>query len=103
MNEIFDRLSFLIIKELEKRNMSCVIFAELCSISRNEMSHILNRKVKDIKLSTIYKICDNSCITIFDIFGLTDIESNIFEKKLKTSYLTDGINKYYFLIHNQTK
>lgn len=103
MNEILDRLSILIIQELEKRNISCVVFAELCGISRNEMSHILNRRVKDIKLSTIYKICDNSCITIFDIFGVTDTEYDIFDKKLKKFYLTDGIKKYYFSMYNEIR
>lgn len=56
--------------ELDKNNCSCICFAELCGISRNEMSNIINRKKNDIKLSTILKICESSDINADDVFGV---------------------------------
>lgn len=68
MNEILNRLADLIIAELDKRNISCLVFSELCGIAKNQIGEIVNRQKKDIKLSTIVKICENSDIQIEDIF-----------------------------------
>ncbi len=68
MKDYLNRLADLILVEIEKRGCSCICFADLCGISRNEMGKIVNRKKTDIKLSTILKICENSDIDIKDIF-----------------------------------
>lgn len=68
MEEYLKRLSDLILMEIGKKNQSCVCFAELCGISRNEMSAIINQKKKDLRLSTIFSICENSDIKMEDIF-----------------------------------
>ena len=68
MDKYLKRLSELILIEIGRKNQSCVCFAELCGISRNEMSEIINQKKKDIRLSTIYNICENSDIRLEDIF-----------------------------------
>ena len=54
--------------ELYGRNISCTLFSELCGIAKNQIGEIVNRQKKDIKLSTIVKICENSDIQIEDIF-----------------------------------
>lgn len=68
MENYLNRLADLILKEIEKRGCSCICFADLCGISRNEMGRIVNRKKTDIKLSTILKICENSEISVENIF-----------------------------------
>lgn len=68
MNEILNRLADLILCELERRNISCLAFGELCGLSKNQIGYIVNRNKTDIKLSTIVKICENSNIQIEHIF-----------------------------------
>lgn len=68
MEKILRKLSVLIIREMQKKNQSCLQFAELCGIDRNVMGNIVNQKKNDVKLSTIYKICENSAIRIENIF-----------------------------------
>ena len=68
MEEYLRRLSDLILMEIGRKNQSCVCFAELCGISRNEMSDIINQKKKDLRLSTIFRICENSDIKLEDVF-----------------------------------
>lgn len=65
--ELLRKLADLILLEMGKRNQTCICFAELCGISRNELSAIINRKKTGITLSTICKICENSNIKV-DIF-----------------------------------
>lgn len=68
MEECLKRLSELILLEMERRNLSGIHFADLCGISRNELNYIINRKKRDIKLSTIFQIVENSNIKIEHIF-----------------------------------
>lgn len=64
MEKYLKILSDEILKEMGRKNQSCIVFAELCGISRNEMSYIINRRKKDLRLSTVVKICENSDITL---------------------------------------
>lgn len=82
--EELNRLSELVLKELGERNCSGVFFADICDISRNELNAIVNKKKKDIKLSTIKKICENSSITYADIF---DAHSEM-DNKQKDDFMT---------------
>lgn len=94
MEKYLNRLADLILEELGNRNCSCVCFADLCGISRNEMSNIINRKKNDIKLSTILKICENSNIKADDVFNVNfDVQKDIeviVKIKGKTLYLSEN-------------
>lgn len=68
MDEILERFSVLILREMEKNNQSCLQFSELCGVGRNIVSNIINGKKKDVKLSTIISICENSDIKLEDVF-----------------------------------
>lgn len=63
--------------KLEKKNYSYIQFADICKISRNEISAIVSRKKKDIKLSTFVKICENLDISYSDIFDSGEMPSSI--------------------------
>lgn len=71
MKEIMERLAILILNEMEKRNQSCLCFSELCGVGKDVVGGIINRKKKDVKLSTIAKICAYSDIRFEDIFSIT--------------------------------
>ena len=92
MEEYLKRLSDLILMEIGKKNQSCVCFAELCGISRNEMSAIINQKKKDLRLSTIYNICENSDIRLEDIFTAK-------KRKPRETYLVIEGQKYLVELH----
>ncbi len=68
MDEIMNRLADLILKEIGKRDCSYAYFADICGISVSEIYYIINRKISDIRLSTLIKICNNSGILIIDVF-----------------------------------
>jgi len=68
MKKILDRLAELVNFEIRKKNETILSFSVKCEISYNEMRKICNRKAKDVKISTIHKICENSDITMVDIF-----------------------------------
>lgn len=68
MEKFLNKLADLIILELDKRNISCVAFGELCGLSKNQIGEIANRQKRDVRLSTILKICENSDIRIENIF-----------------------------------
>lgn len=92
--KILEKLCVEILKELERTNKSYTVFADLCGISRNLMGSIVNRKKTDIKLSTIVKICENSSISLIDIFLFDEeMETEMFLKYLNKFYLTDGKEK----------
>ncbi|MCM1325253.1 MAG: helix-turn-helix transcriptional regulator [Bacteroidales bacterium] len=96
MEKYLNRLADLVLEEIGNRNCSCVCFADLCGISRNEMSNIVNRKKNDIKLSTILKICENSQINEDDVFGVNfdvqkDIEVIVRVKGKSHRFLKDGM------------
>ncbi len=78
-----NRLADLILVEIGKRGCSCICFVDLCGISRNKMGKIVNRKKTDIKLSIILKICENSEISIEDVFGISDFKLSDVEVVLR--------------------
>ena len=99
MEECLKRLSELILYEMGRKNQSCICFAELCGLSRNELSYIINRKKKDLRLSTIFRIIENSDIKIEDIFceSKTKKDQELFDKILRSHYFTDGRDRYYLI------
>lgn len=86
MEKFMNRLADLILLEVQKRNCSISYFADICDISKKEMGNITNRKKKDIYVSTILKICENSEIRISDIFEIECQNAADIEK----FWLTDG-------------
>lgn len=90
MEGILNRLADLILAEINKKDCSITCFAELCGIPRNEMGLIVNRKKKDVRLSVIWNICENSEIRISDVFGIECAEEFDIEKFV----LTNGREKY---------
>ena len=90
MDEILNRLSQLILTEMERNNQSCVQFSELCGVGRNIVGDIINGKKKDVKLSTIMSICENSNICLSDIFSDTG-RDKITDNNL---FLLSGVTKY---------
>ena len=65
-----NRLADLILLEMVKKDCSMTCFAELCGIPRHEMGLIVNKKKKDVRLSVIWNICENSEIRISDVFEI---------------------------------
>lgn len=90
MNEFMNRLADLILIEIQKRNCSIACFADICGISKNEVGNITTRKKKDIYVSTLLKICENSDIKFSDVFEVNCSE----ELKIENFILTDGKEKY---------
>lgn len=93
MEKILEKLADLIILETEQLGCTYSFFADVCNISRNEIGNIVRRKRKDIKLSTILKICKHSNITFPDIFDYSD--KDVFEKMIKDFCFTSGNDTYY--------
>jgi DNA-binding Xre family transcriptional regulator len=90
MEEILNRLADLILLEMVKKDCSMTCFAELCGIPRNEMGLIVNKKKKDVRLSVIWNICENSDIGFSDIFQIECAE----EFNIENFILTNGKEKY---------
>lgn len=90
MEGILNRLVDLILEEMGKKKCSIRCFAELCSVRPEEMRLIVNRQKKDVRLSVIWKICENSDIRISDIFEVKCAE----EFCLENYVLTNGHDKY---------
>lgn len=87
MKKYFERLSELILMEVNRRNCTFTYFADICEISRDELRHIIDCKKDDVKLSTIKKICDNSEFDIEDVF-----EPRTFEDYISTIIIEkDGV------------
>ena len=61
-------MSELVNSEIDKRHETILSFSVKCEISYNEMRKICNGTINDIRISTIHKICENSDITMVDIF-----------------------------------
>lgn len=85
-----NRLADLILLEIQKRNCSISYFADICGISKNEVGNITTRKKKDIYVSTLLKICENSDIKFSDVF---EIECSK-EFSIENYILTNGKEKY---------
>lgn len=87
MKKYFERLSELILMEVNRRNCTFTYFADICEISRDELRHIITCQKNDIRLSTLKKICDNSEFDIEDIF-----EPRTFEDYISTIIVEkDGV------------
>lgn len=90
MEGILNRLSDLILKEIEKRKCSIKCFAELCGVRQEEMRLLVNKQKNDVRLSIMWKICENSEIRLSDIFEIECSE----EFNLENYILTNGKEKY---------
>ena len=90
MEEIMERLAILILHEMEKNNQSCLRFSELCGVGKDVVGGIINRKKKDVKLSTIINICENSDIKLEDIFSDTNKENDVIKKINNSYFFMDG-------------
>lgn len=91
MEGILNRLADLILEEMGKTGQSAKCFAELCGVNRNTLGDVINRKGKDVKLSFIWNICENSEIQISDVFEIECAEEFDIEKFV----LTNGKSSYY--------
>lgn len=92
MEGILNRLADLILGEMEKTGRSATCFAELCGVNRNTLGDIINRKGKDVKLSFVWNICENSEIRISDVFEIEcakefDIENYVLTNGKETYFL----------------
>lgn len=96
--DVMEKLSDLILLEIGEKKCTVSSFAINCGISKSEMDKIINKKLNDIKVSTILKIIDNSQICYNDIFE-ADKTDNIAEKDyIESSFvLTDNKTKYHLI------
>lgn len=94
MEKFFENLSNLIYAEMNRMNCTQIYFADRCGINRNELSNILNLRIKNITVKTIFKICNNTNISIENVFL---IGNNFFDKELKDYILTNGKEQYHFV------
>lgn len=78
----------LVIAEIGRMNCNYTYFADVCGLSRREIGNIVSRKTKDVNVSTIIKICENTNITISDIFGCSNDE--IFRSMIKRFSFGNG-------------
>lgn len=85
-----NRLADLILVEMERTRRSATRFAELCGVNRNTLNDVINRKRKDVGLSFIWNICENSDIGFSDIFEIECAE----EFDLENYIITNGKEKY---------
>lgn len=85
-----NRLADLILMDMEKRQCSATYFADACGVSKNEIGNITRRKKKDMNISTLLKICENSGISVEDVFGIECSEEFVMENFV----LTNGHEKY---------
>lgn len=90
MEEILNRLAELILEEMDRKGCSAKCFAELCGVNRDELGRIINRKKKDVRLSVVWNICENSEIRFSDIFEIECSE----EFNIENFVLTNGLDKY---------
>lgn len=92
MEGILNRLANLILEEMERTGRSAKCFADLCGVNRNTLGDVINRKGKDVKLSFIWNICENSDIRISDVFEIEcakefDIENYVLTNGKETYFL----------------
>lgn len=90
MEGILNRLSDLILEEMKKRKCSIKCFAELCGVRQEEMRLLVNKQKNDVRLSIMWKICENSDIGFSDIFDIECAE----EFNPENYILTNGKEKY---------
>lgn len=90
MEGVLNRLADLVLAEMRKRKCSIKCFAELCGVRQEEMRLLVNKQKNDVRLSIMWKICENSGIRFSDIF---EIEcSNEFD--IENYVLTNGKESY---------
>ena len=85
-----NRIAELLLAEMERKNCSAKCFAELCGVNRDELGRIIKRQKRDVRLSVIWKICENSEIRFSDIFEIECSE----EFYIDNYILTNGKEKY---------
>ncbi len=90
MEGILNRLAELILEEMDRKGCSAKCFAELCGVNRDELGRIINRQKKDVRLSVIWNICENSNIKISEVFEIECAEEFDLEKYI----LTNGHEEY---------
>lgn len=93
MKEFMTRFSNLILLEMERRKCSATYFADICGVSRNEIGAIISKKKRDLKMSTVIKICRGAGLCPADIFS--DSKDVPFETALRQYRLTNGKNEYF--------
>lgn len=90
MEGILNRFADLILEEMERKGCSAKCFAELCGVNRDELGRIINRQKKDVRLSVVWNICENSEIRFSDIFEIECAE----EFDIENYVLTNGKESY---------
>lgn len=90
MTYISKNLMKLVNSEMERKNFSMRSFAVRCGLSYDEIRKISIGSIAEPRPSTIINICENSDITIYEVFGYTDNDK--LEKENIT--LTIGANCY---------
>lgn len=92
IDNFMNNLAELISNEIGKKNLTYSAFADLCGLHRNEISNIISRRKKDILISTIFKICENSEISEEHLFGY-NIENQVKEEIMHSTFII-GKNRY---------
>lgn len=97
MEKYMKNLSDLILKKMEEENYTIAKFADICDVSERQISDIKNRRVKNIELKTLVKICESHGISYVDVFGCkADLEN---QKRILSSFvLTNGNDNYVLLM-----
>lgn len=93
VEDFLKNLADLILAEINRLGCTYLEFANICELSESEIGRILGHRKKDICVSTLLKICENTSITILDLFQCRD--SEVLDRMLGEFYLTDGNKKYY--------
>lgn len=62
------RLADSILRKIDTKGCSQECFSGLCGLSRKEIGNIVQRRKKDVNVSTVLKIVENSNITYKDLF-----------------------------------
>lgn len=75
LDEVLDRLRACVNREICEKHYTIKGFSVRCGVSYEEMRLIVNGRLKDVRLSTIFQICENSEIQIIDIFYENEVES----------------------------
>lgn len=84
-------------EKIKQRNYTISQMSIICDISYENLHKILTGKRKDISVSTLLKICENSGISILDILEVATEK----EKKIEISLKIDG--RQYEFIPKETK
>lgn len=94
INELMENLRNEILKEMQRSNYSQTKFASICDISYENLCKIIYGKSKDIKVSTLLKICSNSDINFENLFPEMKHNFEISININGTDYIIVEKNKY---------